>query len=197
MIKFVQIEAVNPDLDIVEVRDHLRIGDDSSQDDLLKGLMAAALQICSDYVGEPLVDTVFEAYYPVTGEVSMTLPHRTVIRINSILVFNDLNIKQAVYRESYVLDPTQHYPCVSLVAPITSTSKFGAPIVVAYTAGPGIGAGTATGKSAFKIAQLLVISDLYLSPVSFSVENTSNNRVTYPAVYRLLAPFRSQVFNGI
>lgn len=193
-INYKPLDATRPNLSLDLVKAHLRLGDDTTQDALLTGLIVTSLQITTDFVGDPFVDTVYEAYFPTSSDARLELPHTTVDTVDGVFFVNDtgtLPLRTELSRDMYILDSTGIMPAVVLNEAITTSSKLTAPIAVVYVAGINKGQEASAGAhAAYEQAQLILIADMYASPVTFSVENTSNNRQSHIAIYRMLAPYR-------
>lgn len=187
MVKWRAISRLEANLELDEVKQHLHIYGDNTQDDMLAGLIITSLEMITIYAGEPFISTEIEAYYPAPSGLRLELPHRTASSITQIRVYDAIGFEEIYDEDIHLFDPTGEYPAVVLEQPITSESKFTAPIVVAYRAGP---QDRGPDYGAFKSAQKMIIGDLYASTVSYSVENASQNDVVLRAVSRFLAPYR-------
>lgn len=189
------IDSTRANLSLDLVKAHLRLGDDdTTQDAYLTGLITTSLQIITDFVGDPFVDTTYEAYFATSSDTRLVLPHTTVSTIDGVFFTPDTGLvtpEDELGRDTYIQDSTGDMPAVVLNAALTASSRLSAPIVVVYVAGVSRGQEASTGAhAAYEQAQLILIADMYASPVTFSVENSSNNRVAFPAVYRMMAPYR-------
>lgn len=191
------LDNIQPNLSLELVKSHLRLGDDTTQDDYLNGLITTSLQIITGFIGDPFVDTAYEAFYPTSTDPRLDLPHANIDVVDGVFFIDNASVRVEYERDTWILDSTGEYPAVIMDEAITLYSKMVAPIIVVYRAGLNAGQVSATGShTAYEQAQLILIADLYASPVTFSVENTSN-RVAYPAVYRMLAPYRRGLNDGL
>ena len=187
MIKIITPVATEP-ITLAEVRQHLRLPENESEDSLLLSLISTARAYCEHYTRRALAVQTLEIYldrFPGNGPIQLPGPPlRSVTEIG----YKDTSGDETILSPSTFLVDTDCEP--GRVLPTVGTTW---PVFTPYPTSPirvRFVAGYADLPAAIRLAMLLLIGHWYENR---EATGTAGNEINF-SVHALLAPYRVEVF---
>lgn len=187
MVRIITPVATEP-ITIAEVRQHLRLPENSTEDALLMSLITTARSFCENYTRRALAEQTLEAYldrFPVSGVIVLPCPPlRSVIEIG----YKDSTGEESILPTAdYLVDadyePGRVLPAYGTIWPVFTpypTSPIRIRFVAGYWELP----------VSIRLAMLLLIGHWYENR---EATGTASSVIDF-SVHALLAPYRVEVF---
>ena len=187
MIKIITPVATEP-ITLAEVRQHLRLPENETEDSLLMSLITTTRAYCEHYTRRALAEQTLEIYldrFPGQSAIQMPCPPlRSVTEIG----YKDSSGNETIIAPSHYLTDTDCEPGRVLSAIGTTWPVFtpfpSSPVRIRFVAG------YMDLPAAIRLSMLLLIGHWYENR---EATGTAGNEINF-SVHALLAPYRMEVF---
>lgn len=161
------IEPTTEPITLGEARTHLRVdSDDTSQDDLITGLVTSAREWCENYCRRSFCDRTLVMRMDCFP-CEIWLPRGPLLAVSSITYLDSAGASQTLATDQYQVDaffmPPRIVPPLGVVWPYTQAGAINA-VTVTYTAGYGTGGSPedlSVVPSSLKAAMKLLVGHWY------------------------------------
>ena len=129
-------EATVAPVTVEQLRNHLRLFGDTSQDTELATLILSAQRLLTDEIGEFISETLIRQPYTQFMNV-MPITHQRVTAINSVMYYDSSNVLQRLNTTDYVVDLMGKDKRVlfNTIPSVEVSTLFPTPIYIDYSAG--------------------------------------------------------------
>ena len=187
MLKTITPVAIEP-ITLAEVRQHLRLPDDASEDDLLLGLIKTARVYCENYTRRALAEQTLETYLDrFVGADPIFLPCPPLLSVVEIGYTDSTGQETILSSSDYVVDadsePGRVMPAYGLAWPVYIPHP-AASVRIRFVAG------FAVLPEPIRQALLLLVGHWYENR---EATGTAKDQTSF-SVHALLAPYRVEVF---
>ena len=187
MLKTITPVAIEP-ITLAEVRQHLRLPEDATEDELLLGLIKTARVYCEHYTRRAFAEQTLETYLDrFSGADSILLPCPPLQSVVEIGYTDSTGQETILPASDYVVDPDCE---PGRVLPAYGTTW---PVFTPYPATPiriRFVAGNAAIPEPIRQALLLLVGHWYENR---EATGTAKDQTAF-SVHALLAPYRLEVF---
>jgi len=187
MLKIITPVAIEP-ITLAEVRQHLRLPEDATEDDLLLGLIKTARVYCENYTRRALAEQTLETYKDrFSGADPIMLPCPPLLSVVEI-GYTDSTGQETILSDSDYLVDTACEP--GRVMPAYGTTW---PVFTPYPSSPiriRFVAGYMDLPVSIRLALLLLVGHWYENR---EATGTAKDQTAF-SVHALLAPYRVEVF---
>lgn len=182
------IPVTTEQLTLVEVRQHLRLPEDETEDELLLGLIKTARAYCENYTRRALAQQTLEVYldcFPASGPIKISCP--PLVSVVEIGYTDSTGLETILPALNYLVDidcePGQVLPSFGTTWPVFTTNPASS-VRIRFVAG------YEELPVSIRLAMLLLVGHWYENREATGTAN----RVIDFSVHALLTPYRVEVF---